>query len=432
MAKSKEVFLCSECGNEFAKWTGQCSVCKAWNTLSQFSAATTKNRNTGISNITPISPKDLTLTSKAKITTNIEELDRVLGGGTTESGVYLISGQPGIGKSTLLTNLALNQKAKVLYVCAEENPTQVSLRINRLSAGSEIDHILLLGTNSLEDIKKVISIHSDIALLIVDSIQTVMSDDIPGLSGTPSQIRHCCFELIKATKGAKMATILVGHVTKSGDLAGPKLLEHMVDVVLELEGDRHYDLRLLRGVKNRFGPNDETGIFRLTSNGIEGLKDPNLLFGSDLTKNLPGSVHTMIMEGTRPISLEVQCLVVPTELAIPRRVAQGIPVSRLQLICAVLTKHKNSKLNNYDVFVNVTGGLNIKEPSADLAIALSIESSLKNKPLPTHSIAIGEMGLLGEIRPVPFLDKRIRQAEQLGFTTFITSKEYQHLKDIKI
>lgn len=442
MAKSGSLFLCSSCGNEFSKWTGQCPACGEWNTLVEASGLVAPQRGSKPRRTTmtvPVRPRDV-LADKSRLTfkTKITEFDRVLGPGLTAGGVYLLAGEPGIGKSTLLTQLTVQTASagRVLYVCAEESPAQVATRIARISNEKyPNEHIFLLGTNVLEAVLETLNkpqAASDrFSLVIVDSIQTVTTSLADGQAGTPSQIRACTNLLSESAKATGTPMILVGHVTKAGTVAGPKLLEHMVDAVLQLEGDRHYDLRLLRGIKNRFGPTDETGLFRMTSSGLESITDPNAVFLDQSPKAAPGSAVSLIMEGTRPLTVEVQALCVPSELAIPRRVAQGIPLPRLQLICAILTKHLHLKLGSFDVFVNVTSGLNIREPAADLALALAIYSSYKNKPLPDKSVCIGELGLLGEIRPVPFLDKRLKQAKQLGFKQFFTP-EAKSLKLIKL
>jgi len=419
MSKPSSIFLCSSCGNEFPKWSGQCPACKNWNTLSELKLqnASSPTSTTSLKSTTPSSA--LKTTAKSTLPSQIGELDRVLGPGLTQGGVYLLAGEPGIGKSTLLTQLTLALTSAtqntITYVCSEENAAQVATRINRLQKASHHpDRISLLETSNVEAILKHLNTHPS-TTLIVDSIQSVASNTLSTTAGSMSQIRSASNLLIHFAKSTGTPTILVGHVTKSGQLAGPKLLEHMVDVVLQLEGDRHHDLRLLRGVKNRFGPTDETGLFQMTSSGLIEVKNPGSLFLSDQSATAPGSAKTLVMEGTRPLLVEIQALTVPTELAIPRRVAQGIPVPKLQLICAVLTKHLNLKLNSYDVFVNVTGGLRLTDPAADLSLALAIISSYKNLSLPINSLALGELGLLGEIRPIAYLDKRLKEAKNLGY-----------------
>ncbi|KKT71595.1 MAG: repair protein radA protein, partial [Candidatus Collierbacteria bacterium GW2011_GWB1_44_6] len=407
--------------------------------------------------------------------TGIGEFDRVLGPGLTKGGVYLLAGQPGIGKSTLLTQLALSissptsplapkntslrggkgdaaiQKQSsslttssraqsrdltpprnVIYVCSEENPAQVATRITRLQGVSlKTDNIKLLNTSTVENVLEEIKSDPN-CLVIIDSIQSVFTAVNPTTPGSPSQIRDSASYLIQAAKENSVPMIIVGHVTKDGDIAGPKMLEHMVDTVLELSGDRQHLLRLLRTVKNRFGPTDETGIFRMNSNGLEEVKDPGSILLEGRVKNAPGSCLTMIMEGTRPLTVEIQALAVSSPLPIPRRIAKGISGNRLQLICAILTKHLNLSLATKDVFVNVTGGMDIKDPGADLGIALAILSSVKDKPLPENSICFGELGLLGEIRKVGFTDKMLKEAKALGYTTIFSPISQTSIRSIKL
>lgn len=430
--------MCSSCGNEFTKWAGQCPACKQWNTLTEVTSFTRPSRSSSKSSspVKPVSPKKaLTQTKTIHFPTKISELDRVLGQGVTQGGIYLIAGQPGIGKSTLLTQLALklsssSKKTSILYVCSEENPSQVALRINRLHP-SPTTNLDLLDTSSVESVLDTISRHS-YQLIIVDSIQSVSTDLNPTTPGSPSQIRDSANLFIKAAKTSQIPLVLVGHVTKAGDLAGPKILEHMVDTVLELSGDKQHNLRLLRSRKNRFGPTDETGLFEMTSKGLKEIKDPSQFLLEGRLKNSPGSALALVMEGTRPLTIEVQALVVPSNLPIPRRVSKGIRNSRLQLICAVLTKHFHLSLHNKDIFLNVTGGMNITEPGADLAIALSIISSAKNKPLPAKSISFGELGLLGEIRSVSFQDKRLKEAKTLGYNKIYSPQSTSHLKKLSL
>ena len=363
---------------------------------------------------------------------NISEVDRVLGPGITKGGVYLLAGQPGIGKSTLLTQIAIKSSQSVLYVCSEENPAQVATRINRLS-NTKTDHIQLLNTSIVENI--ISTIHDlrskNYDLIIVDSIQSVSTATNITTAGSPSQIRDSATYLIQAAKENNTPMIIVGHVTKEGSIAGPKMLEHMVDVVLELSGDRQHLLRLLRTVKNRFGPTDETGIFRMEGSGLSEVKDPGSLLLEDRVESAPGSALTMIMEGTRPITIEIQALVVHSPLPVPRRVAKGISANRLQLICAILTKHLNLPLATKDIFVNVTGGLDVKDPNADLGIALAIISSSKDKPLPESTVCFGELGLLGEIRKVGFSEKMAKEAKTLGYKNTYSPFSQKNIKNLK-
>lgn len=449
--KSSTVFFCNSCGNEFVKWAGQCPACHEWNTLVE-ATPFLKTAKTKTGQKVTLKPAEsftvqtaLASQTSYTFTTGLKEFDRVLGPGLTRGGVYLLAGQPGIGKSTLLTQLALSllsphqapsTKHSILYVCSEENPAQVASRISRLQGqSSKADNIQLLNTSCVENITEALkpgtSNSEPITLCIVDSIQSVSSVTNPTTSGSPSQIRDSATYLIQAAKESSIPLIIVGHVTKDGSIAGPKMLEHMVDTVLELSGDRQHLLRLLRSSKNRFGPTDETGIFRMEGSGLTEVKDPGAILLEGRVPNAPGSCLTMIMEGTRPLTVEIQALVVASPLPIPRRVAKGISGNRLQLICAILTKHLHLPLATKDVFVNVTGGLDVKDPGADLGIALAIISSVKDKPLPESSICFGELGLLGEIRRVGFTDKMLKEAKTLGYTTIYSPLSHASIKTIK-
>ena len=441
--------MCSSCGNDFPKWSGQCPACKDWNSVSQvfgsYLKSPTGSKNSSRIKLKPQNPKKTLESAQNRyLPTLITEIDRVLGQGLTPGGVYLLAGQPGIGKSTLLTQLAIklsqtstksskrdkNAPNGVLYICSEENSTQVATRINRFTK-KDTSHLELLNTSNIESILDQNAL-SRYNLVIIDSIQSVQTDLNPTSPGSPSQIKDCANLIIRMAKETQTPVIIVGHVTKQGSIAGPKLLEHMVDSVLELSGDRQHNLRLLRSVKNRFGPTDETGIFQMTGNGLEEVKDPSQFMLEGRVKNAPGSSLCLIMEGTRPLTVEIQALVVSSNLAIPRRVAKGININKLQLICAVLTKHLRLPLGNKDVFVNVTAGYNLTEPGADLGIALAIISSIKNKPLSNNTIAFGELGLLGEIRSVPFQEKRLKEAKTLGYQKTISPNNTNHLKQIKL
>lgn len=436
MARSTTVFFCNSCGNEFSKWAGQCPACHEWNTLVEATPflKTTKTKTGASVAIKPAESFTIkqALSSQVGYTfsTGITEFDRVLGPGLTKGGVYLLAGQPGIGKSTLLTQLALNSKQNVIYVCSEENPAQVATRIKRLST-KDSDHIKLLNSSAVENITEAVKTTPD-CLVIVDSIQSVYTLTNATTPGSPSQIRDSATYLIQCAKENSVPMIIVGHVTKDGDIAGPKMLEHMVDTVLELSGDRQHLLRLLRTIKNRFGPTDETGIFRMDGTGLTEVKDPGAILLEGRVENAPGSCLTMIMEGTRPLTVEIQALVVSSPLPIPRRIAKGISTNRLQLICAILTKHLNLAIVTKDVFVNVTGGMDIKDPGADLGIALAIVSSCKDKPLPENSICFGELGLLGEIRKVGFTDKMLKEAKSLGYTNIFSPGTHKSIKNIKL
>jgi DNA repair protein RadA/Sms len=435
MSKSTTVFFCNSCGNEFAKWSGQCPACHEWNTLVEATPFLKTQRGGGKKSspqpAESFSIKDALTSEKGyTFTTGIGEFDRVLGPGLTRGGVYLLAGQPGIGKSTLLTQLALSVPQDVYYVCSEENPAQVATRIKRLSK-KDSTNIHLLNTSVVDSICETIAKNSD-SLVIIDSIQSVYTNQNATTPGSPSQIRDSASLLIQTAKEHSTPLIIVGHVTKDGDIAGPKMLEHMVDTVLELSGDRQHLLRLLRTIKNRFGPTDETGIFQMTGGGLAEVKDPGALLLEGRLKNAPGSCLTMIMEGTRPLTVEIQALVVSSPLPIPRRIAKGISANRLQLICAILTKHLHLPIANKDVFVNVTGGMDVKDPGADLGIALAIVSSTKNVPLPENSICFGELGLLGEIRNVGFSDKMLKEAKALGYSKIFSPEGYPTLSSLRL
>jgi len=433
MSKSTTVFFCNSCGNEFAKWAGQCPACHEWNTLVEATPFLKTQRGgskkTSVKPAESFSVKDaLTSDIGYVFGTGMSEFDRVLGPGLTRGGVYLLAGQPGIGKSTLLTQLAISAGCDVFYVCSEENPAQVATRIKRLSQ-KENANIHLLNTSVVDSICETIAKNHN-SLVIIDSIQSVYTNQNVTTPGSPSQIRDSASLLIQTAKEHSVPLIIVGHVTKDGDIAGPKMLEHMVDTVLELSGDRQHLLRLLRTIKNRFGPTDETGIFQMTGSGLEQVKDPGAILLEGRIKNAPGSCLTMIMEGTRPLTIEIQALVVSSPLPIPRRIAKGISTNRLQLICAILTKHLHLPIGEKDVFVNVTGGLDVKDPGADLGIALAIISSAKDTPLPENSICFGELGLLGEIRKVGFGDKMQKEAKALGYEKVFSPDTHKTIRSI--
>lgn len=360
-----------------------------------------------------------------------QELSQVLGGGLVRGSVSLLAGEPGIGKSTLLSQLTLYFAAKhgpVLYVCGEEAPEQVKLRLDRLSAHKKTpdkvkDNIWLFPETSTDAIVEVMATKKP-TLTIIDSIQTITCDDLTGMAGSVGQVRESGNRIMNLAKSRGLSTFIVGHVTKGGSIAGPKVLEHMVDAVLTITGERSSALRLLRSVKNRFGAVDEVGVFSMTDAGLTDVSNPGSAFVSDIQSGVPGSAVTVLMEGTRPILAEIQALVVPSSLPTPRRVAEGVKLSRVNVICAVLQKHARLKLGDKDIFVNATGGIKAHEPAADLAIALAIASSSKNKALPEKEIVVGEVGLLGEIRPVSFSDRRVREAKKLGYDS---SKAHKYI-----
>ena len=433
MPKTSTRFVCQNCGNEALKWAGRCNGCGEWNTLVETTVSTTrpaKRRRSGtISSTQPIKFTDVKGKEFVRVKSGIGELDRVLGGGLVPGSVVLLAGEPGIGKSTLLTQLALKVEGSdpsTLYVCGEESPEQIKMRILRLkftsevkkSATSEVSGLSFLPTT---DVDEVIASAGRPGLLIVDSIQTMATTDLTGMAGSVGQIRECAFRLLNYAKETGTVVFLVGHITKEGVIAGPKILEHLVDTVLYLEGDRRHEFRILRSQKNRFGSVDEVGVFLMNDSGLSEVTNPSDIFLEERQINVAGSCVAVVMEGTRPMLVEIQALVVPSQLAVPRRVGSGIDLRRLTLLTAVLSKRLKLPLGSYDVFVNVAGGLNLKEPAADLAVCLAVVSSLKNKPVGAKTAVFGEVGLLGEIRKVSFSEKRLREAKKLGYKPLIHS-----------
>jgi DNA repair protein RadA/Sms len=358
---------------------------------------------------------------KNRLKSGFTEFDRVMGGGIVPGSVTLLAGDPGIGKSTLLMHVIA--KTGGLYVSGEESAEQMKLRAKRL--GIEGANIAVLSETSVEAI---VGILGDEKLVVVDSIQTLSSSDLDGMAGSVGQIRHCAEVLLGVAKIRGIPMMIIGHVTKEGAIAGPKVLEHMVDTVLYLEGERFANARILRTYKNRFGAIEEVGIFEMDEKGLKEISNPSALFLQDRVKNVAGSVVTVIMEGTRSMLVEIQALAVPSQLAIPRRVVSGIDYNRLQLIVAILSKRLNMPLGAFDIFVNVSGGMKIEEPAADLAVALAIVSSFKNRPLDPKTAVFGEVGLLGEVRSIGSDERRTREARRLGFTTVISPKTVRNLK----
>ena len=430
MAKSVTHFICQNCGAEFPKWAGKCEQCGEWNTLVEtvVSARSTKHEARNSKQAQIIKFQDIQNKEVERETTGIGELDRVLGGGLVPGSVVLLAGEPGIGKSTLLTQLAMKLGGKtvgsvltVLYVCGEESPEQIKLRIMRLKRTDLSERsVLSLSFLPTTDVDEVISQAGNPSLMIVDSIQTMATEDLTGMAGSVGQIRECAYRLLNLAKETGVPVFLVGHVTKEGAIAGPKVLEHLVDTVLYLEGDKHHEFRILRSQKNRFGPVDEVGVFTMSGSGLIEVVNPSDVFLEERQKNVAGSCVAIVMEGTRPVLVEIQALVVPSQLAMPRRVASGIDQRRLQLLVAVLSKRLRLPLATDDVYVNVAGGLNLKEPAADLAVCLAIVSSFKNKPVGAKTAAFGEVGLLGEIRKVSWSEKRIKEAKKLGYSQIIS------------
>jgi len=425
MAKDKSVFTCTECGGTSPKWLGKCPACGAWNTLIESLASAesgTKNRFAALASTAEVAVlADIEASDVDRTPTGHAELDRVLGGGIVEGGVVLIGGDPGIGKSTLLLQaLDSLQRAgkKTLYVTGEESGAQVALRSRRL--GLDGSQVSVLAEIQLEKILAMLTARQpDVA--VIDSIQTVYSEQLSSAPGSVAQVRECAAHLTRAAKAAGVCIVLVGHVTKEGALAGPRVLEHMVDTVLYFEGDTHSQFRLVRAIKNRFGAVNEIGVFAMTEKGLKGVSNPSAIFLSQHAEPVPGSCVMVTLEGTRPLLVEIQALV-DSGGPSPRRLSVGLDKDRLAMLLAVLHRHAGVACMDQDVFINAVGGVRIGEPAADMAVMLAITSSLRGKPLPKGFIAFGEVGLAGEVRPAPRGQERLREAAKLGFTMAIVPK----------
>ena len=416
MAKSKSIYSCTECGATSPKWQGQCPGCGEWNTLLESVAEKASGHR--FESPTPVvRPRNLAeieARESERIATGIAEFDRALGGGLVAGGVVLIGGDPGIGKSTLLLQALslLSTANKVLYVSGEESGEQVALRARRL--GLDTRALQLMAEINLERILATLQAEQP-QVAVIDSIQTLWSDELSSAPGSVAQVRECAAQLTRLAKQSGITIILVGHVTKEGALAGPRVLEHIVDTVLYFEGDTHSSFRLVRAVKNRFGAVNELGVFAMTDRGLKGVNNPSALFLSQHGQDVAGSCVMVTQEGTRPLLVEIQALVDAAH-GNPRRLTVGLDAQRLAMLLAVLHRHAGIVCFDQDVFVNAVGGVRISEPAADLAVLLSITSSLKNKPLPSKLIVFGEVGLAGEIRPAPRGQERLKEAAKLGFT----------------
>jgi DNA repair protein RadA/Sms len=429
MAKDKTIFTCSDCGGTTPRWLGKCPACGAWNTLIESTldaGGSAKNRYTSqfqalakTSELTKLG--DIEATDVDRSPTGMEELDRALGGGIVEGGVVLIGGDPGIGKSTLLLQAldALQRKGmNTLYVTGEESGAQVALRSRRLGLANS--QVQVLAEIQLEKILATLQTERP-HIAVIDSIQTVYSDQLTSAPGSVAQVRECAAHLTRAAKATGTAIVLVGHVTKEGALAGPRVLEHMVDTVLYFEGDTHSSFRLIRAIKNRFGAVNEIGVFAMTEKGLKGVSNPSAIFLSQHEEPVAGSCVMVTLEGTRPLLVEIQALV-DSGGPSPRRLSVGLERDRLAMLLAVLHRHAGVACMDQDVFVNAVGGVRISEPAADLAVMLAITSSLRGKPLPKGFIAFGEVGLAGEVRPAPRGQDRLKEAAKLGFTVAVVPK----------
>lgn len=437
MAKIKTKYVCQECGYENSKWLGKCPECSKWNTFVEEIEDKRSKSNKEVFVIDKSSSRPLNINSietikEQRFSTCINELDRVLGGGVVKGSLVLVGGDPGIGKSTLLIQVAsnvANSGKKVLYISGEESASQIKMRAQRL--GIQSDNLYIFAENNLSIIEAHLeSVNPD--LIIVDSIQTVFSPEITSAPGTVSQIKEGTSRFMKISKKMGISTFVVGHVTKEGSLAGPKVLEHMVDTVLYFEGERFNTYRLIRAVKNRFGSTNELGVFEMRELGLVELENPSKILIAEKPKDVAGSVIISTVEGTRPMLLELQALVSPTSFGIPKRTATGVDYNRVSLLMAVLEKRVGMQIQNQDVYINVVGGLKVNEPSIDLGIVMSIASSFRNIPIDGTVAITGEVGLTGEIRAVSFIEKRIAECKKLGFTKIVIPKSnYEAVKDIK-
>lgn len=425
--KSKSLYFCKECGNESTVWQGQCRACGAWNSYVE---APSKNYSKYTAfkssrNITPHKLSDIKIDEKSRIKTNISELDNVLNGGVVPGQVILLGGQPGIGKSTLLLQIADKISRKVLYVSGEESDSQVALRASRLKLSNKEISIV-----STADLDGALSNADAYDFVIIDSIQTVFTDKSDGSAGTITQIRECAFQLIEFAKSNNIPVVIVGHITKEGNIAGPKLLEHMVDTVLYLEGDKQHMFRILRVNKNRYGDDSEVGIFEMTALGLTEVYDASKFFLQNANLGVSGNSVAMILEGNKPLAIDVQALVTKSHFGYPKRAANGFSINKLTLLCAVIEKRSGVDISEHDVYLNVASGLNIKEPGVDLAVCVAIMSSFFDVSTPIGSVFIGEVGLSGEIRKVFLQEKRIKEAKRLKIQNIYSSDTILNLRDL--
>ena len=422
MAKAKKsIYFCQNCGHEESKWLGQCPMCREWNTFVEEKVTVSKGtaaKNT-VREAEVVTLSSVSTDQEDRMQTEIEELDRVLGGGVVPGSLVLVGGDPGIGKSTLLLQVCKrlsDQGRKVLYISGEESLKQIKLRANRM--GTFSDHLLLLCETNLETIRQVIE-REHPAVAVIDSIQTMYSEEVTAAPGSVSQVREATNTLMQIAKGLNITIFIVGHVTKEGTVAGPRVLEHMVDTVLYFEGDRHASYRILRGVKNRFGSTNEIGVFEMRETGLEEVPNPSEYMLNGRPEDASGSVVACSMEGTRPILMEIQALGCRSNFGMPRRTAAGTDYNRVNLLMAVLEKRVGLPLSNYDAYINIAGGIRMNEPAIDLGIVMAIVSSYKNQSISPGTIVFGEVGLSGEVRAVSMPEQRVAEARKLGFKTCI-------------
>ncbi len=425
MAKTKTSFFCQNCGAQYPKWLGQCSSCSQWNTIVEEVIQKEEKREwkqtiTAKTKSKPLKISEILLNAEERIKTNNNELDTVLGGGLVKGSVTLLGGEPGIGKSTLLLQVALHIRQKVLYVSGEESQSQIKMRATRLDEKSTSNCLILTETNTQQIFRHIEEVQPEV--LVIDSIQTLHTNAIEASPGSVSQIRETSAELIKFAKETATPVLLIGHINKEGHIAGPKILEHMVDVVLQFEGDRNHTYRILRSQKNRFGSTAELGIYEMLSNGLREVSNPSELLISKKDNDLSGTAIASTLEGIRPLMIEIQALVSTAVYGTPQRSTTGYNLKRLHMILAVLEKRAGFKLGAKDVFLNITGGINIDDPAIDLAVVAAILSSNQDIAVSPNVCFAAEVGLAGEIRPVSKINQRIIEAEKLGYKTFVASK----------
>lgn len=422
MAKTKTVFFCTECGNETPKWAGKCPACGSWNTLVEGESSPKKSVSSpSRAKSRPVPISEVNTDAEIRFSTGFSELDRVLGGGVVDGSLVLVGGAPGIGKSTLLLQLCgvCAKDRTVLYVTGEESGRQIKLRADRLGVNAE-NLLILVETDLNEILSAISSVSPDI--VIIDSIQTLYDSELDSMPGSVGQIKDCTAALMQVAKGDGITVFIVGHINKEGNIAGPKVLEHMVDCVLYFEGDRLANYRILRAVKNRFGSTNEIGLFEMVETGLTQVPNMSELLLSDRPSSAPGTCVTCVMEGTRPLLAEIQALVTPTSFNVPRRTSNGIDYSRAMLLLAVLEKRGGLRLSTSDAYINVIGGIELEEPAADLATVLAIASSVLDRPVGDKLAAIGEVGLSGEIRSVSSMNQRLSEVKRLGFDYCVIPK----------
>ena len=431
MAKAKTIFVCSECGNESPKWLGKCPACNSWNTFyeQKIEKYTETNKADKKINNTP-KPLNTYVGQEANRTsTGFSELDRVLGGGLVKGSLILLGGEPGIGKSTLILQLCekVQGEGKVLYVSGEESAEQIKLRADRLEVKN--DDLLFLGETDIDVVRDSIG-EIKPKLVIIDSIQTMYSDEISAAAGSVSQVREITSQIMRTCKSQQITTVIIGHVTKDGNIAGPRVLEHMVDTVLYLEGERYNTYRILRAVKNRFGSTNEIGMFEMRQEGMCEVTNPSDILITERDDNPSGSCIVASIEGTRPILVEMQALTSQTVFGMPKRTANGFDYNRMAVLIAVLEKRAGLSIGNHDVYLNIAGGMRLSEPAIDLGIIATVASAYKNVPIPQTTVVMGEVGLTGEVRRINLIEKRLKEAEKLGFKTcIIPENNKKGLKD---